>query len=50
MTYRTTDSATAILESLLGDEGAAEPYPLYERARALGPVLPAGDGTLLVTG
>ena len=50
MTHRTTDSAAAILESLLSDEGAADPYPLYERARALGPVLPAGDGTLLVTG
>ncbi|WP_405993520.1 cytochrome P450 [Streptomyces sp. NBC_00986] len=45
-----TATATAILESLLSDEGSADPFPLFERARALGPVLPTDDGTLLVTG
>ncbi|MFD4874955.1 cytochrome P450 [Streptomyces sp. NPDC058420] len=51
-TATTTGSTTAaeILASLLTEEGAADPYPLYERARALGPVLPTGDGILLVTG
>ncbi|WP_405947779.1 cytochrome P450 [Streptomyces prunicolor] len=62
MTHRTTDpatdtdtgtgtaTATAILEGLLTEEGSADPFPLFERARALGPVLPTGDGVLLVTG
>ena len=60
MTHRTTDTATdtatatatatATLEGLLTEEGAADPFPLFERARALGPVLPTGDGVLLVTG
>jgi len=62
MTHRTTDpatdtdtdtdttTATAVLEGLLTQEGSADPFPLFERARTLGPVLPAGDGVLLVTG
>ncbi|WP_307782039.1 hypothetical protein [Streptomyces sp. MBT65] len=54
MTHPTSDTASdsgaAILEALLTDEGSADPHPLFERARALGPVLPAGDGLLLVTG
>ncbi|MFJ9628149.1 cytochrome P450 [Streptomyces sp. NPDC101175] len=48
-----TDTATdaaPILAGLLTDEGAADPHPLFERARTLGPVVPAGDGILLVTG
>ena len=31
-------------------EGRADPYPLYERLRAIGPVVTAPDGTLVVTG
>ncbi|MGX9890602.1 cytochrome P450 [Streptomyces sp. NPDC002276] len=51
MTHRTSDTAAApILGGLLTEEGSADPYPLFERARALGPVVPAGDGVLLVTG
>ncbi|MFJ9242710.1 cytochrome P450 [Streptomyces sp. NPDC101776] len=54
MTHHTsataTDTGAAILEALLTDGGTADPHPLFERARALGPVLPAGDGLLLVTG
>ena len=49
-TTTTTTTATAILESLLSDDGSADPFPLFERARTLGPVLPTDDGTLLVTG
>ncbi|MFE4976938.1 cytochrome P450 [Kitasatospora sp. NPDC056651] len=40
----------AIIEQLMGKEGTADPYPLYARARALGPVAPAGPGMFLVSG
>ncbi|MFE4515754.1 cytochrome P450 [Kitasatospora sp. NPDC056783] len=40
----------AIVERLMGKEGTADPYPLYARARALGPVAPAGEGMFLVSG
>ena len=40
---------TALLDALLTPEGSADPYPLYARARELGPVAPARDGILLVS-
>jgi cytochrome P450 len=42
--------ALAIVEQLAGSEARANPYPLYEQARALGPVLPVSDTLELVTG
>ncbi|MFF4661321.1 cytochrome P450 [Streptomyces sp. NPDC001381] len=42
--------AQSIVAQLLTPEGRADPYPLYERARELGPAVPAGDGLLLVSG
>ena len=48
MAYRTSDTApdtaAAILGGLLTDEGSADPCPLLEQGRALGGVVPAGDG------
>ncbi|MEV4614246.1 cytochrome P450 [Kitasatospora sp. NPDC049258] len=41
---------TAVIEQLLTPEGRADPYPLYELARELGPVAPCGEGLVLVTG
>ncbi|WP_405013663.1 cytochrome P450 [Kitasatospora sp. NBC_01539] len=40
----------AVIEQLMTPEGRADPYPLYERARKLGPVAPCWPGTLLVSG
>ncbi|MER8182675.1 cytochrome P450 [Kitasatospora sp. NPDC094015] len=40
----------AIIEHLVSPEGRADPYPLYELARQQSPVLPCGDGLVLVTG
>src|SRR5215469_3496896 len=39
-----------VLTSLATPEGRADPYPLYERLRAIGPAVTAPDGTLVVTG
>lgn len=40
----------AIIEQLMTTEGRTDPYPLYARARELGPVAPAGDGMFVVSG
>ncbi|MEV8093465.1 cytochrome P450 [Kitasatospora sp. NPDC085879] len=40
----------AIIEQLLGTEGRADPYPLYESAHGLGPVTPCGPGVLMAVG
>ncbi|MFC1416652.1 cytochrome P450 [Streptacidiphilus cavernicola] len=42
--------AGAIVELLAGETGRADPYPLYARARELGPVAPLSDSFVLVTG
>ncbi|MFI8456396.1 cytochrome P450 [Kitasatospora sp. NPDC085464] len=43
------DGATII--DLLAETGVkSDPYPLYARAREVGPVVPAGDGRFVVTG
>ena len=39
-----------LLAALAEPEGRADPYPLYDRLRALGPAVTAPDGTLVVTG
>jgi cytochrome P450 len=39
-----------VLAALATPEGRADPYPLYERLRAIGPAATAPDGTLVVTG
>ena len=39
-----------MLTALAMPEGRADPYPLYERLRAIGPAVTAPDGTLVVTG
>jgi len=39
-----------VLAALAQPEGRADPYPLYERLRAIGPAATAPDGTLVVTG
>jgi cytochrome P450 len=52
----TTDALTGdrraeqLLAALAEPEGRADPYPLYDRLRALGPAVTAPDGTLVVTG
>ena len=43
-------SAGELLAALAGPEGRADPYPLYDRLRALGPAVVGPDGTLVVTG
>lgn len=40
----------AFVEQLMTAEVRNDPYPLYERARGLGPVVPGGGGMYLVTG
>ncbi|MFD9123299.1 cytochrome P450 [Kitasatospora sp. NPDC059571] len=40
----------SIVEQLMTPEGRADPYPLYELARGLGPVVPCGPDLLLATG
>ncbi|MFE6056851.1 cytochrome P450 [Kitasatospora sp. NPDC056446] len=40
----------AIVERLMTTEVRRDPYPLYARARELGPVVPAGEGMYVVTG
>lgn len=47
------ESTDAIVTEVLTDlagPGRADPYPLYERLRALGPVVPDPTGSLLITG
>ena len=39
-----------MLAALRGPEGRADPYPLYERLRALGPAATGPDGTLIASG
>jgi len=39
-----------VLTALATPEGRADPYPLYERLRAIGPAATAPDGALVVTG
>ena len=39
-----------VLTALATPEGRADPYPLYERLRAVGPAVTAPDGTLVITG
>ncbi|GAA2144497.1 cytochrome P450 [Kitasatospora kazusensis] len=40
----------AILEQLMTVAGREDPYPLYEQARALGAVTPAGEALLMTVG
>ncbi|MEW1908884.1 cytochrome P450 [Kitasatospora sp. NPDC085895] len=40
----------AIIEQLVGPDGRADPYPLYELAHGLGPVAPCGPGVLMAVG
>ena len=42
--------AAQLLAALAEPEGRADPYPLYDQLRALGPVVAAPDGALVVTG
>ena len=42
--------AGEVLAALALPEGRANPYPLYQRLRAIGPTATAPDGTLVVTG
>jgi len=39
-----------VLDALARPGGSANPYPLYQRLRAIGPTATAPDGTLVVTG
>ncbi|WP_329563642.1 cytochrome P450 [Kitasatospora sp. NBC_01266] len=39
---------TELIDTLLAPEGTADPYPLYARARELGPVVPVWDGAMLL--
>ncbi|GAA2226332.1 cytochrome P450 [Kitasatospora cystarginea] len=40
----------AIMEQLMSPAGRADPYPLYELARGLGPVVPSGRGLAMAVG
>ncbi|MBD0673305.1 cytochrome P450 [Streptomyces sp. CBMA156] len=40
----------AIIEQLMTTDVRTDPYPLYARARELGPVVPAGEGMFVATG
>jgi cytochrome P450 len=42
--------AGEVLAALARPEGRANPYPLYQRLRAIGPTATGPDGTLVVTG
>ncbi|QKG23250.1 cytochrome P450 [Actinomadura verrucosospora] len=44
------DGAAAIVGALLTPDGRADPFPLYARAHALGPVSEIADGRFLVCG
>jgi len=39
-----------VLAALVTPEGSTDPYPLYDRLRAIGPAAAAADGTLVVSG
>lgn len=43
------NTAGKIIGALMGPEGKANPYPLYEKARALGPVAPISPEWFLVS-
>ncbi|PYC77809.1 cytochrome P450 [Streptomyces tateyamensis] len=43
------DEGTEIINALMSPEAAADPYPLYRRARELGPAVPVWDDMLLAT-
>ncbi|QWF84016.1 cytochrome P450 [Amycolatopsis sp. CA-230715] len=45
-----SDAVGEVLAALGTDEGRADPYPHYARLRALGPVVTAPDGVLVITG
>jgi cytochrome P450 len=47
-----TEAAVAaqVLAGLFTEAGRADPYPLYRRLHALGPVVAAPDGSLMVSG
>src|SRR5262250_3194893 len=47
---RGQEIAGEVLSALATPEGRANPYPLYQRLRAIGPAVTAPDGTLVVTG
>jgi cytochrome P450 len=47
---RGRETVGEVLTALAQPEGRADPYPLYERLRAIGPAATAPDGTLVVTG
>jgi cytochrome P450 len=47
---RGRETVGEVLAALAQPEGRADPYPLYERLRAIGPAATAPDGTLVVTG
>lgn len=40
----------AIIQGLITEEGRADPYPLYELARELGPVAPCGEDMVMAVG
>ncbi|MFJ7907902.1 cytochrome P450 [Kitasatospora sp. NPDC096204] len=40
----------AIIGQLMTTEGRTDPYPLYAKARELGPVVPIGNGMFMVSG
>jgi cytochrome P450 len=42
--------AAAILEALVAEQGRIDPYPLYARARELGPVAAVAENLFLVSG
>jgi cytochrome P450 len=47
---RGQETVGEVLTALAMPEGRADPYPLYERLRAIGPAVTAPDGALVVTG
>jgi cytochrome P450 len=44
------DGAAQVLGALMAPAGRADPFPVYDRARRLGPVAALGDGSILVSG
>jgi cytochrome P450 len=44
------DGAAQVLGALLAPAGRANPFPVYDRARRLGPVAALGNGSILVSG
>ncbi|MFC7310228.1 cytochrome P450 [Streptomyces monticola] len=41
---------TEVLDGIYTESGRANPYPLYDKLRALGPVVTAPNGTVLISG